>query len=106
VAICARMEWLPPSRMPLLQQVLGRRFRHRGRCDSGFMESSAPFSNTRYFFPCRPLEVSPIGLSWFFSARGGAVIKNEMVWVWAPAFAFALTMWLLQKRRSRNSATF
>jgi inner membrane protein len=66
----------------------------------------APFSNLRYFFPFRPLEVSPIGLNWFFSARGWAVIKNEMVWVWVPALAFALTMGLLQKRQSRKDATF
>ena len=45
----------------------------------------APFSGRRYFFPFRPVEVSPIGVGAFFSARGLAVIKSELVWVWLPA---------------------
>jgi membrane-bound metal-dependent hydrolase YbcI (DUF457 family) len=39
----------------------------------------APFDNTRYFFPFRPVKVSPIGLS-FFSARGLDVIWSELLW--------------------------
>ena len=30
----------------------------------------APFSNERYFFPYRPIEVSPVGVAAFFSHRG------------------------------------
>jgi inner membrane protein len=44
----------------------------------------APFSAERYFFPYRPIEVSPIGMQ-FFSARGLEVLENEVVWVWLPA---------------------
>lgn len=44
----------------------------------------APFSNERYFFPWRPIEVSPIGMR-FFSERGLSVIASEAVWVWLPA---------------------
>ncbi|MDQ3746433.1 MAG: metal-dependent hydrolase [Acidobacteriota bacterium] len=45
----------------------------------------APFSGERYFFPFRPVEVSPIGLSSFFSEWGAAVIESELLWVWLPA---------------------
>ncbi len=44
----------------------------------------APFDTTRYFFPWRPIEVSPMGLR-FFSPRGLEVIQSEFVWVWIPS---------------------
>ena len=44
----------------------------------------APFSTERYFFPLRPIEVSPIGMG-FFSERGLEVIASEVIWVWLPA---------------------
>ena len=45
----------------------------------------APFSNVRYFFPWRPIEVSPIGVRRFFSRRGGQIIRSEIRWVWLPS---------------------
>lgn len=51
----------------------------------------APFDKTRYFFPFRPIEVSPIGIGRFFSARGWAVMKSELLWVWLPSLALAAT---------------
>jgi inner membrane protein len=45
----------------------------------------APFSAARYFFPFRPVVVSPIGLASFFSDWGVAVIESELLWVWLPA---------------------
>jgi inner membrane protein len=45
----------------------------------------APFDNRRFFFPFRPIQVSPIGLARFFSARGWAVIRSELVWIWVPS---------------------
>ncbi len=51
----------------------------------------APFSNTRYFFPWRPIEVSPIGVESFLSARGLQVLWSEFKWVWLPSsVVFAL----------------
>lgn len=44
----------------------------------------APFEKARYFFPWRPVEVSPIGAS-FFSGRGLVVISNEFIWIWLPS---------------------
>jgi len=54
----------------------------------------SPFSNARYFFPVRPIRVSPIGLRAFVSGDGLAVLASEVRWVWVPsavlmAIAFA-----------------
>src|SRR5215470_15783593 len=50
----------------------------------------APFSDTRYFFPWRPIVVSPISVRRFFSSWGLAVIASEFVIVWIPAALLAL----------------
>ena len=63
----------------------------------------APFVNDRYFFPWRPILVSPMSVRRFFSARGMAVLASEMVWVWIPAALFAGTMLLLGRRSSPAS---
>jgi inner membrane protein len=63
----------------------------------------APFDNTRYFFPFRPVKVSPIGLS-FFSARGLDVIWSEFLWVCVPGTIIAAAFFSLRKlRRLRAS---
>ena len=62
----------------------------------------APFSNARYFFPFRPIEVSPIGLS-FFGARGLEVIWSEFWWVWLPTTIVAgAVMFYRRSRRARK----
>jgi inner membrane protein len=45
----------------------------------------APFSSERFFFPWRPVEVSPIGVSSFLSDWGVRVILSELRWVWLPS---------------------
>jgi inner membrane protein len=45
----------------------------------------APFSSTRYFFPWRPIEVSPISVQRFFSQRGVQIMRSELRWVWLPS---------------------
>jgi inner membrane protein len=45
----------------------------------------APFDNTRYFSPWRPIMVSPISVGAFFSRWGLIVIKSELLWVWLPS---------------------
>jgi inner membrane protein len=52
----------------------------------------APFVNDRYFFPWRPILVSPMSISRFFTARGLAILASEFRWVWVPAGLFALAM--------------
>jgi inner membrane protein len=44
----------------------------------------APFSSERYFFPWRPIRVSPIAVRSFFSAQGLAILRSELLWVWLP----------------------
>jgi inner membrane protein len=48
----------------------------------------APFSDHRYFFPWRPIQVSPIGVG-FFSARGLRVLASEAGWIWVPSAIIA-----------------
>jgi inner membrane protein len=50
----------------------------------------APFDGTRYFFPVRPIRVSPIGVARFFSRTGINVLSSEMLWVWIPSGVLAL----------------
>ena len=50
----------------------------------------APFSSERFFFPWQPIEVSPLGLSRIFSARGVEVLTSELLWVGVPALGVAL----------------
>lgn len=59
-----------------------------------------PFSTAGYFFPWRPILVSPIGAG-FFSVRGMHTLASEMFWVWIPTFAavFAVRWW---RRRQRS----
>ena len=59
----------------------------------------APFENGRHFFPFSPIEVLPIGISRFFSARGAEVLLNEMRWIWLPAAAAIAGAWLLRRIR-------
>jgi inner membrane protein len=49
----------------------------------------APFSNTRYFLPWRPLRVSPFGWHWLLSHRGYLVLISELKWVWLPSLGLA-----------------
>jgi inner membrane protein len=55
----------------------------------------SPFDSTRYFFPFRPIEVSPIGAR-FFSERGLSVFYNELAWVWLPCIVFAITAFVVR----------
>ena len=43
-----------------------------------------PWSHERLFAPWRVIEVSPIGLSRFLTARGAEVIMSEVLWIWLP----------------------
>ncbi len=61
----------------------------------------APFSNERFFFPWRPIEVSPIGLR-FFSERGSTVILSEIIWVWIPAAIILLTATIIRKSKNNK----
>ena len=68
----------------------------------------SPFSNARYFFPWRPIRVSPIGPG-FFSSRGLETLASEGLWVWIPCVVAALLRIALRtissaRERSRGTA--
>jgi inner membrane protein len=44
----------------------------------------APFDTARYFFPWRPILVSPMGAG-FISTRGLATLLSEFIWIWIPS---------------------
>jgi inner membrane protein len=56
----------------------------------------SPFDTTRYFFSVRPVLVSPIGVSEFFSAYGVRVLANEVMWIWLPSFAVFMMIRAIQ----------
>jgi inner membrane protein len=64
----------------------------------------APFSNARFFFPWTPIEVSPLGLSGIFSARGVEVLASELVWVGVPSLGVALLGLAITRSPSSRSS--
>ena len=59
----------------------------------------SPFNNDRYFLPWRPIRVSPISVTRFFSGGGYAVLQSELLWIWTPAFIFATVMLMLKRTK-------
>lgn len=49
----------------------------------------ASFNDSRFFFPLRPILVSPISIGRFFIERGLAVIRSEIVWISLLSAVFA-----------------
>ncbi|HWF58756.1 MAG TPA: metal-dependent hydrolase [Nitrospira sp.] len=47
----------------------------------------SPFDTNRYFFSARPVAVSPIGISAFFSEDAFHVLANEVKWIWISTIA-------------------
>ena len=62
----------------------------------------APFDDTRYFFPWRPIAVSPIGLRSFLTPRALAVLRSELLWVVAPALLLYLAGWAAFRGKERK----
>ncbi len=48
-----------------------------------------PFDNARIFLPWRPIRVSPLAPAAFFGARGLMILRNELLWIWAPCLVLA-----------------
>jgi inner membrane protein len=60
----------------------------------------APFSNERYFFAWRPIEVSPLSIESFLSERGSQVIISEIKWIWIPSGLLVTIAEILRRLRS------
>lgn len=58
----------------------------------------APFDNSRYFFPWRPLQVPPIGVIAFFSSWGLRVLRSELIWIGIPCLSVWILTWLARRR--------
>jgi inner membrane protein len=58
-----------------------------------------PFNNTRYFFPWRPIQVSPFGFGIFTSIRGLKVLASEAIWIGLPCTFIMLIIRLIRKTK-------
>lgn len=58
----------------------------------------SPWDNTRYFFPWRPIKVSPIVVSNFFSEWGKNVLLSEFIWIGLPSLVYISVMRLVKRR--------
>ncbi len=69
----------------------------------------SPFNQQRFFFPWRPIRVSPIGLTRFFTNRGLQIMSSEILWVWCPTLGLVVAIKTGQLWRrylgSRNSTS-
>ena len=63
----------------------------------------SPFDATRYFFPWRPILVSPIGLAGFLSKRGLMTLKSELFWIWLPLMIMVIGSSLIRYEQKRES---
>ncbi|GLQ95106.1 metal-dependent hydrolase [Dyella acidisoli] len=59
-----------------------------------------PLTAQRYFFPWRPIHVSPIGMR-FFSMHSVPLIASELLWVWLPMGLISLALWRWRVSRDR-----
>lgn len=57
----------------------------------------SPFDPTRYFFPFRPVAVSPIGIGQFFSEDALRILASEVAWIWAPCIGLLLISHILRR---------
>jgi len=64
----------------------------------------SPLSNHRYFFPWRPLVVSPLDVDYFFSEWGARVLRSEALYVWLPCALLGGLGFLIRRRRKANPA--
>jgi len=62
----------------------------------------APFDETRFFFPWRPILVSPLGVSRFLSGRGVSVLLSELQWVVLPSITLGLAIRFLIPEHAGN----
>jgi len=65
-----------------------------------------PWSETRFFAPVQPIEVSPLNPARFVTARGAQVLLSELTWVWLPMVVLALLavgVRVAARRRGRSA---
>ena len=63
----------------------------------------SPFDTARYFFPWRPISVSPVGVGQFFSGQGAAIMASEIEYVWLPLATLWTAVAVLRRCFARKS---
>ncbi|HEX8427557.1 metal-dependent hydrolase [Hymenobacter sp.] len=58
----------------------------------------SPFDPQRYFFPFRPIQVSPIGIRNFAGQCALRVLASEVVWVGLPCLLFLLLTKVVKRK--------
>ena len=58
-----------------------------------------PFDNSRYFFPNRFIQVSPLGIEQFFSEWGIRVIISELKYIAIPCSIILITLFVIKKTK-------
>jgi inner membrane protein len=61
-----------------------------------------PFSLERILLPFRPIQVSPIGVSSFFTEWGLRVIHSELIWVLIPALVIGAIGAVLRRKYTKG----
>lgn len=62
----------------------------------------SPFELKRYFFPLRPIVVSPVDVRRFAGEWAARILASEIRWVWVPAVALMLAALLLRRARAKT----
>lgn len=62
----------------------------------------SPFDPIRYFFPLRPIPVSPIGVARFLTTRGLSILLSEVLLVWLPAVVIGITLHGLRRHFTKS----
>ncbi len=65
----------------------------------------SPFSNERYFFDFRPLQVSSISVARFFARDWVGLLAIEFRWIWAPMLALGAVGVLVDRLRRTAAET-
>ncbi|OBQ57385.1 metal-dependent hydrolase [Tamlana sp. s12] len=64
-----------------------------------------PVDNSRYFFPIRPIKVSPIGVERFFSEWGVKVIYSEFFYIGLPCILILVILYAIKKYNGYKKRT-
>lgn len=61
-----------------------------------------PWDDGRFFFPWRPIQVSPIGIENFIGERAVRVLLSELLWIGLPSLFWLGTVYYMKKVRKQT----
>ncbi len=64
-----------------------------------------PFSEKRYFFEYRPIQVSTLSIDRFFNGQGSQVFQIELLYVWLPALLIFIVSFLIMFTKNKIHRT-